>query len=104
MAATACGGATTTAELAWCGAFRKKLPVFLCAKRASPGLCWRNSPFHRGGDVMARPQTELLLQHLRRLAGPDAAAGSSDAELLRHFLGAGDEASFAALVRRHGAM
>ena len=53
---------------------------------------------------MARPQTELFLQHLRRLAGRDAAAGSSDAELLRHFLSEGDEAAFTALVQRHGAM
>ena len=53
---------------------------------------------------MARPQTELLLQQIRRLAGRDAAAGSSDAELLRHFLGEGDEAAFTALVQRHGAM
>jgi RNA polymerase sigma factor (sigma-70 family) len=53
---------------------------------------------------MARPQTDLLLQHIRRLAGPDAAAGASDAELLRHFLGQGDEAAFTALVQRHGAM
>src|ERR1700736_3900257 len=53
---------------------------------------------------MARPQSELLLQHIRRLAGGDAAAGASDAELLRHFLGEGDEAAFTALVQRHGTM
>jgi RNA polymerase sigma factor (sigma-70 family) len=53
---------------------------------------------------MARPQTEQLLQHIRRLAGCDAAAGSSDAELLRRFLGEGDVAAFTALVQRHGAM
>src|ERR1700736_215741 len=58
---------------------------FLCAKRAWPGLCWRKPRFHQGGDVMARPQTDLLLQHIRRLADCDAAAGSSDAELLRCF-------------------
>jgi RNA polymerase sigma factor (sigma-70 family) len=57
-----------------------------------------------GGEVMARPQTEPLLQHIRRLAGNEAAAGSSDAELLRHFLGEGDEVAFTALVQRHGAM
>jgi hypothetical protein len=53
---------------------------------------------------MERPQSELLLQHIRRLADRDAAAGSSDAELLRRFLGEGDEAAFTALVQRHGAM
>jgi RNA polymerase sigma factor (sigma-70 family) len=53
---------------------------------------------------MAKPQTDLFLQHIRRLAGRDPAAGSSDAELLRHFLGEGDEAAFTALVERHGAM
>src|SRR5262249_44032781 len=58
----------------------------LCAKRTLPGLCWRNAPFHPGGEVMARPPTELILEHIRRLAGPDAAAGPSDAELLRRFL------------------
>jgi RNA polymerase sigma factor (sigma-70 family) len=53
---------------------------------------------------MARPETERLIQHIRRLAGGDAAAGASDAELLRLFLGESDEAAFTALVRRHGAM
>ncbi len=53
---------------------------------------------------MARPQTELLLQHIERLAGGDASAGRSDAELLRSFLGQGDETAFSALVQRHGAM
>jgi RNA polymerase sigma factor (sigma-70 family) len=53
---------------------------------------------------MARPQSELLLQQIRRLAGEGAAAGASDAELLRHFLAEGDEAAFTALVQRHGAM
>ncbi|MCI0455427.1 MAG: sigma-70 family RNA polymerase sigma factor, partial [Gemmataceae bacterium] len=53
---------------------------------------------------MARPQTDQLLQHIRRLASGDATAGSSDTELLRHFLGQGDEAAFTALVRRHGPM
>jgi RNA polymerase sigma factor (sigma-70 family) len=52
---------------------------------------------------MARPQSELLLQHIRRLAGRDAAAGS-DVELLRRFLGEKDEAAFTALVQRHGSM
>lgn len=53
---------------------------------------------------MVRPQAGLLLQHIQRLAGRDAAAGRSDVELLRHFLSARDEAAFTALVQRHGAM
>jgi RNA polymerase sigma factor (sigma-70 family) len=53
---------------------------------------------------MARPQTELLLQHIQRLAAGDAAAGRSDVELLRRFLSARDEAAFTALVQRHGAL
>jgi hypothetical protein len=53
---------------------------------------------------MARPQTERLLEHIQRLAGRDAAAGRPDAELLRRFLSARDEAAFTALVQRHGAM
>jgi RNA polymerase sigma factor (sigma-70 family) len=53
---------------------------------------------------MARPQAEWLLQHIRRLSGGDAVVESSDAALLRHFLGDGDEAAFTALVQRHGAI
>src|ERR1700722_17421862 len=53
---------------------------------------------------MARLPTDQLLEHIRRLAGRDATDGASDAQLLRHFLGAGDEAAFTALVQRHGAM
>jgi len=53
---------------------------------------------------MARPHREPLLQHIQRLAGRDAAAGRSDTELLRRFLGEGDEAAFTGLVQRHGAM
>jgi RNA polymerase sigma factor (sigma-70 family) len=53
---------------------------------------------------MTRPPADLLLQHLRRLAGRDTAAGGSDAELLRRFLAAADEAAFTAIVHRHGAM
>jgi RNA polymerase sigma factor (sigma-70 family) len=53
---------------------------------------------------MAIPQANLLLQHIRRLAADGAAPASSDAELLRHFLGERDEAAFTALVQRHGAM
>src|SRR4051794_16889999 len=60
--------------------------------------------FHPGGETMARPLAELFLQQIRLVAGRDAAGGASDAELLRHFLNEGDEAAFAALVRRHGAM
>lgn len=52
---------------------------------------------------MARPQTELLLKHIERLAGRSA-AGLSDAELLGRFLRQADAAAFTAIVQRHGAM
>src|SRR5262245_27218205 len=87
-----------------CGAGPKEPTVFLCAGRALAGLCWKDSPCPQGGALMARPQTDRLLQHLLRLAGGDTTAGSSDAELLCHYLGQGDEAAFTALVRRHGPM
>lgn len=43
-----------------------------------------------------------LLRHLRRVAAPTVEQ-RSDGELLREFLSQRDEASFAALLRRHGA-
>src|SRR5262245_38165168 len=78
--------------------------IFFCANLASTALIWRTARPNRGAEVMARPQTGLLLQHIQRLAGRDAAAGRSDTDLLRHFLGEEDEAAFTALVQRHGAM
>ncbi len=45
-----------------------------------------------------------VIQHLRRLAAGPPGAEAGDQELLARFLGAHDEAAFAALVRRHGPM
>jgi RNA polymerase sigma factor (sigma-70 family) len=45
-----------------------------------------------------------LLRHLHRLAEPPAGGEPSDQELLQRFTVAGDEAAFAALVRRFGPM
>ncbi len=54
---------------------------------------------------MARTSLDSLLYYLRRL-GPDKSdtAEDSDTHLLRRFATQNDEAAFAALVRRHGAM
>jgi RNA polymerase sigma factor (sigma-70 family) len=53
---------------------------------------------------MTSTQAGLVLQHLRRLAGPRRAAQPPDAELLGRFAARRDQAAFAALVRRHGPM
>jgi RNA polymerase sigma factor (sigma-70 family) len=53
---------------------------------------------------MTSAQAGLVLQHLRRLAGTRSAAQSPDGQLLECFIRQRDEASFAALVRRHGPM
>jgi RNA polymerase sigma factor (sigma-70 family) len=52
--------------------------------------------------IVAFVQTSTLLRHLRRLPRPDAAL--TDQQLLGRFTAAGDEASFAELVGRHGAL
>lgn len=46
---------------------------------------------------------QRLVQHIHRLAGANSAA-RSDGELLRRYLDAGDQAAFAALMRRHATM
>jgi RNA polymerase sigma factor (sigma-70 family) len=52
---------------------------------------------------MKAADSQGLLQHIRRLAdGPQSPP--SDGELLRRYLEAGDQAAFAALLRRHGTM
>src|SRR5262245_13006413 len=48
---------------------------------------------------MAAAPLATLVQHLRRLG---ATAGGDDRELLERFARTRDEATFAALVRRHG--
>jgi RNA polymerase sigma factor (sigma-70 family) len=53
---------------------------------------------------MASRQTSTLMQHLRRVALLGDGAGLSDGQLLSYFLDQQDDAAFAALVRRHGAM
>jgi RNA polymerase sigma factor (sigma-70 family) len=49
------------------------------------------------------PMTAVL-RHLHRLVTPHAAEQPADRHLLERFLACRDEAAFAALVRRHGAM
>jgi RNA polymerase sigma factor (sigma-70 family) len=55
-------------------------------------------------ENMTSTQAGLVLQHLRRLAGPHPAAQPPDGQLLERFIAGRDEAAFAALVRRHGPM
>jgi RNA polymerase sigma factor (sigma-70 family) len=52
---------------------------------------------------MATAQTSTVLRHIRQLAG-GAAPERTDRQLLDDFAGRRDEAAFAALVGRHGAM
>ncbi len=51
---------------------------------------------------MSGPSLNRVVHFLRRAAAP--AGGDEDGELLRRFVAAGEEAAFAGLVRRHGAM
>jgi RNA polymerase sigma factor (sigma-70 family) len=53
---------------------------------------------------MARKQLGPVVHHIRKLAEPQAPADRSDGELLRRFAARREEAAFAALVRRHGAL
>jgi RNA polymerase sigma factor (sigma-70 family) len=53
---------------------------------------------------MSEARADVLLRHIRRLAGAQKNGNLPDRELLEHFLTQGDEAAFATLVRRHGAM
>src|SRR5690348_16999416 len=50
-----------------------------------------------------QPTPDPVLRHVRKIAG-EAAEQLPDAELLERFVARRDEAAFAALVRRHGAM
>jgi RNA polymerase sigma factor (sigma-70 family) len=54
---------------------------------------------------MANGSLSAVLQYLRRLQrGPGSTADVGDARLLERYTALGDEAAFAALVRRHGPM
>jgi RNA polymerase sigma-70 factor (ECF subfamily) len=53
---------------------------------------------------MARKQLDSVFQYARKLAVLQTCGAVEDHELLERFVGAKDEAAFAALVERHGAM
>ena len=53
---------------------------------------------------MATSQGSRVLQHMRRAALLHDGAGLSDGQLVGCFVEHGDQAAFAALVRRHGPM
>jgi RNA polymerase sigma factor (sigma-70 family) len=53
---------------------------------------------------MTRRQLSPVLRHLRRLVGPPAQDGVSDAQLLDRFVAQNDEAAFELLLWRHGPM
>ncbi len=57
----------------------------------------------RENGTMNAADSQRLLQHIRRLAG-DPPGTPSDGELLQRYVDGRDEAAFAALMRRHGAM
>jgi RNA polymerase sigma factor (sigma-70 family) len=51
---------------------------------------------------MANAQLRPVLRHIHRLAGGCGTDDLTDSQLLQHFASQGDEAAFAALVRRYG--
>jgi RNA polymerase sigma factor (sigma-70 family) len=53
---------------------------------------------------MAKAPIGVVLRTIRRLVEPAGGPDVADAELLEHFLARGEEAAFAALLRRHGPM
>jgi RNA polymerase sigma factor (sigma-70 family) len=53
---------------------------------------------------MGEPHLHAVLQHVRKLAAGPAANPPSDRDLLDRFVAHRDEAAFAALLERHGAM
>src|SRR5262245_59740927 len=53
---------------------------------------------------MPSSQPNLVLRYIRKVATAESAPGPADRELLERFSTRGDEAAFAALVRRHGPM
>src|SRR5262249_61341987 len=57
----------------------------------------------RGGpDLMPPTSLSAVVRQVRKLAAPGDTAAAPDAHLLDRFRATGDEAAFAALVRRHG--
>ncbi|HTU22681.1 MAG TPA: sigma factor [Gemmataceae bacterium] len=53
---------------------------------------------------MSKREAEIVLRHIRRLTSAPPKESASDRELLERFLVRRDEAAFAALLERHGAM
>jgi RNA polymerase sigma factor (sigma-70 family) len=53
---------------------------------------------------MSNGQLDIVVRHLHRLAAAPDGEELSDGQLLERFAGRGEEAAFAALVRRHGPM
>ncbi len=51
---------------------------------------------------MPPPSLSAVVRQVRQLAAPGDAAAAPDADLLARVRATGDEAAFAALVRRHG--
>src|SRR5438034_597835 len=72
-------------------------------RRASGQYQVKTRTVLEGATDMAAAQADLILRHVRRLAA-DLAPDLPDARLLERFAASGDEAAFAALVRRHGAL
>src|SRR5215470_10508540 len=57
----------------------------------------------RGGpDLMPPTSLSAVVRQVRKLAAPGDLPAAPDADLLARFRASGDEAAFAALVRRHG--
>jgi RNA polymerase sigma factor (sigma-70 family) len=63
-----------------------------------------NRPKASAGGSVASNRTSLGISHLLRTVRAHDAEGQSDGQLLRQFLARHDEATFVALVKRHGAM
>ena len=53
---------------------------------------------------MSQGQVSPVLRFIRRVRSAAPAGGDSDGQLLNRFVGAGEEAAFVTLVRRHGPM
>src|SRR5262249_31836553 len=53
---------------------------------------------------MANPPLRSALRHLQRILAPPAGGELTDRQLLQRFAGQRDEAAFALLVKRHGAL